>query len=57
MALAIYDLFYLFSSIFIFAIPLLWPESSGTILFTYSVPYLLAMAHIGMTGEVGSFDF
>ena len=51
LSLCIYDLFCLLSSMVIFAVPLLWPKIPSWPGFVYAIPYLLPVAHIGMTGE------
>ena len=49
-SLSLYDLVCLVSSLVIFSLPLLWPSIPSSLLFTHSVPYLLPIAHVGMTG-------
>ena len=48
--LAYFDTIYLVSSIFIFAVPLLWPSIATTFVFTHSITLLLPTAHIGING-------
>ena len=50
LSLCLYDLIYLMASMMIFSLPLLMPSLVMSISFTYSVPYLLPIAHIAMTG-------
>ena len=49
--MAYFDTIYLSSSMFIFAVPLLWPPISQTFLFTHSITLLLPTAHIGINGR------
>ena len=57
MTLCGYDLVYLISSLFIFALPLLWPAITSNNFFPYSITYLLPIAHVGMTGKPQKKDF
>ena len=52
LSLCLYDLVYLISSMMIFSLPLLMPSLVMSVRFTYSIPYLLPLAHIAMTGSI-----
>jgi hypothetical protein len=52
LSLCMYDLVYLISSMMIFSLPLLMPSLVMSVRFTYSIPYLLPLAHIAMTGSI-----
>ena len=54
--MAYFDTIYLTSSLFIFAVPLLWPPISRTFLFTHSITLLLPTAHIGINGDKIHFE-
>ena len=53
LTLCLYDLVYLMASMMIFSLPLLWPFLVIDI-FTYSIPFLLPIAHIAMTGHLSN---
>jgi hypothetical protein len=45
------------ASMMIFSLPLLWPSlviDSDSVRFTYSIPFLLPIAHIAMTGHTNN---
>ena len=50
-SLAWADSLYLASSMFVFAVPLLWPGVAHTFLFTHLITLLLPTAHIGINGK------
>jgi hypothetical protein len=50
--LAIFDLVYMSSSLFIFSLPILWPQVANTFFFTHSITILLPTAHIGLDGSI-----
>ena len=50
-SLAFFDLIYLISSLLIFAVPIMWPDTALSSTFAYSIPFLLPAAHIGLTGK------
>ena len=52
LTLCLYDMVYLVASLMIFSLPLLWPSLVMSVNFTYSIPYLLPIAHIAMTGNI-----
>ena len=49
-SLAYFDSLYIVCSVFVFALPLVYPACSTTFLFTNSITILLPLAHIGLNG-------
>ena len=52
MTLCMYDLIYLVCSMVIFSLPLLWPSIPSSFIFTHSIPYMLPIAQVAMTGRL-----
>ena len=50
-SLAYFDSLYIVCSVFVFALPLLYPTCATTFLFTNSITVLLPLAHVGLNGE------
>ena len=51
MCLCSYHLVYVITSLLIFAFPLLLPPINLSALFTRSIPYMLTIAHVAVTGR------
>ena len=49
-SLAYFDSLYIICSVFVFALPLVYPACATTFLFTNSITILLPLAHIGLNG-------
>ena len=51
------DQMYLLCSLAIFSMPLLWPSLPAHRIYTHSIPILLPIAHMGLTGKSLSLWF
>ena len=49
-SLAYFDSLYIVCSVFVFAMPLIYPACATTFLFTNSITILLPLAHVGLSG-------
>ena len=52
--LSVFDLLHLICSLFIFSSPILFPSLPTSTFYTYSIPYLLPVGHIALTGSIYS---
>ena len=50
-SLAYFDSLYIACSVFVFAMPLIYPACATTSIFTNAITILLPLAHVGLNGE------
>ena len=56
LSLAYFDSLYIACSVFLFALPLVYPACATTFLFTNSITVLFPLAHVGLNGRLVVFQ-